>query len=411
MTTALFYLHLHALERLTFYTHYLDLTKLLGHLMAHYGAAYQSAAPDDANRFQLTAGPVEAPVLRLTGRHRLQPSYFIDAVTDGLTQNLAGMHGFVATLPMADEALKNKLLTKITTINTEVTVAAEPAFPAGFADFLGLVLADYEAFVFSEPNSQYPLAAGQGFYDQDGHLLTDMAGHGDAAASVQVTIERKYYDSPTATPDQLTRKARSEARLQAEEILFSTTLPPIVSEEAARLRSLDEMVDRALALCYLGLKSEGLEPEHLADFAQRYTVLGKLSPNEMAYVHAPEPTEQQTIDANWRYEGLHVLLWALGFLPELSFPGETCDVAEEVGLVWARDEAEFRAEARLRPLADILDAADLVYRYAWACVEARLHQRPAPGGLNKGVVHEWHYTLNWLIGHQDKAWDDISTDT
>lgn len=70
-----------------------------------------------------------------------------------------------------------------------------------------------------------------------------------------------------------------------------------------------------------------------------------------------------------------------------------------------------RKKARLRPQADILDACDLIYRYHWAVVDARLKNAPAPAGLDSGVVYERHYALNWLVGYMDQDWDDISTDT
>ena len=70
-----------------------------------------------------------------------------------------------------------------------------------------------------------------------------------------------------------------------------------------------------------------------------------------------------------------------------------------------------RAKARLRPQAEILDAADLIYRYNWAATDARINGRSAPAGLDGSVIYERHYALNWLIGYLDLPWDDISTDT
>ncbi len=69
------------------------------------------------------------------------------------------------------------------------------------------------------------------------------------------------------------------------------------------------------------------------------------------------------------------------------------------------------AQAKLRPQAELLDAADLIYRTHWAVRQARLDGEPSPAGLDPGVVHERHYALNWLIGYAGQAWDDMSTDT
>lgn len=40
-----------------------------------------------------------------------------------------------------------------------------------------------------------------------------------------------------------------------------------------------------------------------------------------------------------------------------------------------------------------------------------MNGRDAPAGLEKGVVKERHYALNWLVGYMDQAWDDVTTDT
>jgi hypothetical protein len=57
-----------------------------------------------------------------------------------------------------------------------------------------------------------------------------------------------------------------------------------------------------------------------------------------------------------------------------------------------------------------LDEADLIYRYDWACVEARLKQRPTPANLNASVVLERHAALNWLIQY-DADWDEPDVNT
>ena len=69
------------------------------------------------------------------------------------------------------------------------------------------------------------------------------------------------------------------------------------------------------------------------------------------------------------------------------------------------------ANTKLKSKGTILDAADLILRYNWACVDARINNRPTPAGLDSGVVYEWHYALNWLQGYAGADWDDVSTDT
>ena len=106
-----------------------------------------------------------------------------------------------------------------------------------------------------------------------------------------------------------------------------------------------------------------------------------------------------------------MLLWALGIYPDIGRPDTITDVPLLAATLRDLGPEGLRAKARLRPQSQLLDATDLMYRYHWAVVQARLDGLPVPSGLDPGVVYERHYALNWLIGYMDQAWDDISTDT
>jgi hypothetical protein len=216
-----------------------------------------------------------------------------------------------------------------------------------------------------------------------------------------------------ATKDQQARRAQSEAYCRAHGVPYykNPTAMLTDSEAETTLRTQDQVVDRALSICFIGLKSEGMSSEQLAEIDKAYTISAKLTPDERAYVTASHPTEQQRTDANWRYEGLHVLLWALGYVPALAYPDRMCEVAPDVKIIHDLSEAQFRARAKLRSKKEILDQADLILRLDWACTEARLKKQTAPGELNSDVVVERHHALNWLIEYGGQEWDDVSTDT
>lgn len=232
----------------------------------------------------------------------------------------------------------------------------------------------------------------------------------DSSATQPIT---KPVENITATQDQLERRARSEAYCTSNEIpVYKNPNSLFVDpEEAVTIRTQDEVVDRALALCYLGLKSEGLEQKHLDQMDKDFRIMEKLTAYEKEYATAKQPTEQQTIDANWRYESLHVLLWALSYIDTLSYPDQMCNVADDVKIIYELKEQNFRQKAKLRTKKEILDQADLILRIHWACVDARVKNEAAPGGLNSSVVYERHYSLNWLINYMNEEWDSVSTDT
>jgi len=227
-------------------------------------------------------------------------------------------------------------------------------------------------------------------------------------AAISIPVE---HIEPTQA--QKERRAQSEAYCKAHGIpVYSNPNAMFLDDDSQiTIRTKDEVVARALALCYIGLKSEGLEQHELDLFNKKYNLKGKLSPAELDYVNAKHPTEQQKIDANWRYEDLHVMLWALGFINQLSYPDQLCNVAQDVKIISDFTEDEFKAKAKLRSKKELLDQADLILRLDWACVDARTKNQPAPGKMDKGVVYERHYALNWLIKLANQNWDDVTTDT
>jgi hypothetical protein len=95
---------------------------------------------------------------------------------------------------------------------------------------------------------------------------------------------------------------------------------------------------------------------------------------------------------------------------ELGKPVEACDVKFAVGTMLETTTSQFIEDSELRPIAKILDQADLIYRYHWAVTNARIKGQRTPAALDPGVTEERHYALNWLIG-TERAWDDVTTDT
>ena len=123
------------------------------------------------------------------------------------------------------------------------------------------------------------------------------------------------------------------------------------------------------------------------------------------------PSQHDRIQFAWRYEAASTLLWALGFVAQLGKPAQICDVEFAARTMTETTTSQFVEASELRPIADILDQADLIYRYHWAVRNARLKGQQIPADIDPDVTEERHYALNWLIGYLEQAWDDVSTDT
>ena len=211
--------------------------------------------------------------------------------------------------------------------------------------------------------------------------------------------------------ESLERRARMVVRLKHEGVPTIDSLPVIEDSREAKVRPADEVAKRAIAVCLTAAKGEGIDQATVDLLVRDYGANAFFSPKEAAFIKNPNPTQQELNGYSWRCEDYWVLLWALGYVDTLERPEGQCNVPRAIKFLKDRTAVRFVQDAKLRPLASILNEADLIYRYHWAVVDARVKGRDAPAKLDGGVVQERHYALNWLVGYMDQAWDDISTDT
>jgi Domain of unknown function (DUF4272) len=207
------------------------------------------------------------------------------------------------------------------------------------------------------------------------------------------------------------RKLRSETLLRAEGVPFLAALPVIETTAEALQRSKEEVALRALCILIVAAKGEGLEDETVERVLESYELRPHLTPEELAFVLDNSPSQHDRVQFIWKREAAWTLLWALGFVAQLGKPVRPCDVKFAVSTMTETTTAQFIENSELRSIADILDQADLIYRYHWAVRNARLKGHQIPADLHPDVTEERHYALNWLIGYLEQAWDDVSTDT
>lgn len=214
-----------------------------------------------------------------------------------------------------------------------------------------------------------------------------------------------------AALEALARKERSETILAAEGVPIHAGLPLIEAEPGVPERHSEDVAHRAMVLIVVAMRAERMSQQMAARIVADYGLEPYLTPLEQAFLRSAQPSAKDMQRFSWRYESAWLLLWALGFADSAGRPDRTCDVARVVASMRDRRADQFIGTARLRPMTQILDEADLVYRYHWAVVDARMKRQPPPAGLHPGVLYERHYALNWLIGYCDQEWDEVTTDT
>ncbi len=224
------------------------------------------------------------------------------------------------------------------------------------------------------------------------------------------------------------RKERSIDILKKQNIPYMEGLPMIeTASEIEITRTADEIAKRAIAClvtiqvaCDMSNNTEDIEKsiEYMLELLKTYGVQDCLTENEKMFFTG-KPDEQDTVNMIWKYEAYWVLLWALGIVDQLNPPSGICDCDFAIKSVSECESyQEFMKKVDLKSIEKILDEADLIFRYNWACVDARINGKATPENLNSSVVLERHKALNWLIAvdydEKDENWDDwdnVSTNT
>lgn len=343
--------------------------------------------------------------------HRRNRQEFIASHTEG-------MANYFLQAETENEALKTNIIRQIQCFNCVTGIVFEIGDDTERTDYIVNTLFD-----LAEELNGFLLYPNMSIFNGKRQLVFSIQGESELKeftpiANADLLDEGRAED----TEADLARRERSLARLKAEGIPYLPQLRSEVNEQEARLKSREEIVQRAVALFAVAVYAEVLLSEnpdrdealgYVGKLDEIYGVSHWLTPKEAAYLADPSPEQQESIQFVWRYECCGALLWAAGITDDLPYPSEICDVPIIAQLFWQhKGIGDLLSKGYARPDAELLDAADLTLRYDWACVDARIHGKEAPAALDGGIVMERHYALNWVVGADGGApWDEIQPTT
>ena len=241
------------------------------------------------------------------------------------------------------------------------------------------------------------------------------------------------YPSPEtwehANDRQRRRAMRSFEQLKKRDVPVYPGPLFVSDDKEVNLQSPKDVASRTLVLWAVELRAEGMPQQEALDLIEGLDLWDSVSPEEKRFLQDDDsdPEESQTLV--WRLESIWVLLWALGYIDELSWPSGMCNVPKLVEILKPHESnPAFITDAKLRSKAEILDAQDLIMRIHWAIRDSHLnHGGTIPEDLDGsqdhnavsvtmsaavGVVEQRHYALNWLVNFlEPEDWDHVDTPT
>ena len=327
-----------------------------------------------------------------------------------------GMANFFSQAPLENEEVKEAALCQMRLFNCIIGIRFEID---GDSDRTNGII--HSIYGMAEELSAFVLYPNMYLYHWDGRLLLSIDGKSDFEEfypQASTTILDREVNEEEADRE---RKMRSIVILKEKGIPFLEHLKASVFESECKIPDKEVIIHRLACIFTACVQSEiytsgqfencqEMAAEEIAQMEERYQISDWLSPEERDYLENPDKDPALHNRFGWRYECCSVLLWALSMM-ELKEPTEICNASELGAVIWNHTFDSLMEAAVLRSRDEILDMQDLVLRYDWACVDARVHHKEVPM-LCSDIVFEWHYALNWLVQADGIAdWDRVTTTT
>jgi len=174
-------------------------------------------------------------------------------------------------------------------------------------------------------------------------------------------------------------------------------------------RTVTEVVGRCLIMSASAHCFYGFDRARALAWLKRERCVRWLTAGDREFFRGDDSNKAQMF---WQIEGVWVLSWSVGAMPELDLTARHAPdnlVRALPDLPKDESAAEFRKRAKLRPAEEVLAKCDLAYCLHWALREASLTGKQAKRAPAYDAVYERRKALEWLLC--DEPWDDVPMDT
>ena len=183
-------------------------------------------------------------------------------------------------------------------------------------------------------------------------------------------------------------------------------LPQIEGIDEVKPRTAQDIASRLSALAYvigLGFDAKGKD---LLEQLNKFNLMSHVSVYESSLLNQDIIGGQDKINMSWLTECAQALAWCIGLVDLDHF--KHCDDDLSHKIPFKEDPHEFIQNAKLRPITEIQEQSDLLYRMHWYARNCGLTGKDCE--LSEGIVSERRKAIDWAYGVEED-WDEVPMDT
>ena len=204
------------------------------------------------------------------------------------------------------------------------------------------------------------------------------------------------------------KKIREKSLAKAKSLGFETNSNLPLLDQGVILRTVDEIIERSLALFAVVAASYGFSKKSAISWLEKEGIYNRLVASEKSFL-ADDDGDVPFIQS--QVEALNAYAWSLGIVNSFEFD-QVCrnDLIRLFPDIKNNGNSmTYKAKAKLRCLEDIVTACDLAYCLHWAIVQSLLENKILHNDVGPHVIIERRRALEWMLSKDD--WDELSLDT
>ena len=171
-------------------------------------------------------------------------------------------------------------------------------------------------------------------------------------------------------------------------------------------RSAQDIAGRLSALAYVIGLGFSADSKDLLVQLNKYKLMHFVSNYEKELLNQDSIADQDKINMSWLTECAQALAWCIGLVELNHFKHCDDDLAKKIP--FKTDPGQFIQTAQLRPIAEIQEQSDLLYRMHWHTRNCGLTGQDCE--LSEGIVSERRKAIDWAYGVEED-WDEVPMDT